>query len=750
MSTHTVKWYKSLSFQGLIGIGFITLWLFAGIVLVVNTRGKKLLAKESLRLIEITGNNAVSELNARSLEIAALTRTLAVTAENLPKSEAPFKKIIPELINFQGDLAVAGGGIWPEPYSFQPDKQRRSFFWGRDKSGNLKYYDDYNQSGLGYHHEEWYVPVRYTKPNICFWSKSYIDPYSNQPMVTCTVATFEQGKFSGAATIDLNLEGLQAFAEALQKQTGGYVFILDRNNRFITFPRPNLIRQFSKNIQGKKTEKLYLASELVAKEPLFLPLSEAVEKMNAEIVSKALQRQNYNSIVAAAINRDSYQIEQAEAELISAVIANPLKQSQNLTNLYMGIDLKDDFLLKEASTAFIFHVPNSYWKLVIVKPLSEINTVADNIIQLLIVYFLVTIVLIMFAAYFILSHFLIRPLLQTTFNVRTMGALVANKQFNQISNLPIKHTISNEVGLMAQVFNILATEVVEQHNQLKQANEELEFKVSERTTQLVQANTDIIALNNRLKHKNLRMSAELSITRRLQQMILPKQQELNQIKGLEIACFMQPADEVGGDYYDVLSYDRQVKIGIGDVTGHGLESGVLMIMVQTAVRTLLENNETDPVKFLSVLNRTIYHNVQRMNIDKSMSLALLDYEEGNLRLSGQHEEIILVRNNGKLEQIDTIDLGFPIGLEPDIAAFVAQKEILLFPGDIVVLYTDGITEAENKAGMQYGLERLCEVVNCNWQRSAEEIKQAVINDVRSHIDEQKVYDDITWLVLKQK
>jgi sigma-B regulation protein RsbU (phosphoserine phosphatase) len=75
---------------------------------------------------------------------------------------------------------------------------------------------------------------------------------------------------------------------------------------------------------------------------------------------------------------------------------------------------------------------------------------------------------------------------------------------------------------------------------------------------------------------------------------------------------------------------------------------------------------------------------------------------------------------------------------------------LLNPGDVVVLYTDGITEAENKSGVQYGLERLCEVVNCNWQRSAEEIKQAVINDVQQHIDTQKVYDDITLLVLKQK
>jgi len=407
-------------------------------------------------------------------------------------------------------------------------------------------------------------------------------------------------------------------------------------------------------------------------------------------------------------------------------------------------------LLKQTSTAFIFHVPSSYWKLVVVKPIYEINLVTYNIIKLLIVYILITVIIAMVSTYFILNKFLIKPLLQTTNTVQTMGRLVARKKFDLMKNLQIKHTSSNEIGLLAQVFNILATEVVEQHNQLEQANEELEFKVSERTTQLAQANAEILALNDRLKTENLRMSAELAITRRLQQMLLPKQQELSQIPGMEIAGFMQPADEVGGDYYDVLNHDDRVKVGIGDVTGHGLESGVLMIMVQTAVRTLLTSNETDPVKFLSVLNQTIYGNIQRMSTDKNITLALLDYQEGKVRLSGQHEEMILVRANGIVERIDTIDLGFPIGLEPDITGFVADKEMQLYPGDIVVLYTDGITEAENKSGIQYGLERLCEVISCNYQSSAEEIKQAVINNVRSHIGEQRVYDDITLLVLKQK
>ena len=114
----------------------------------------------------------------------------------------------------------------------------------------------------------------------------------------------------------------------------------------------------------------------------------------------------------------------------------------------------------------------------------------------------------------------------------------------------------------------------------------------------------------------------MEITRKLQQMILPKPEELQQISELDIAGFMEPASEVGGDYYDVLQHNGRVKIGIGDVTGHGLESGVLMIMVQTAVRSLMENNETDPIKFFNALNRTIYDNVQRMNSDKNLSLML--------------------------------------------------------------------------------------------------------------------------------
>lgn len=311
----------------------------------------------------------------------------------------------------------------------------------------------------------------------------------------------------------------------------------------------------------------------------------------------------------------------------------------------------------------------------------------------------------------------------------------------------VKVRSKDEVGILADTFNRMSY-------QLKESFDTLEAKVANRTAELAQANQEIVELNHRLKAENIRMSAELEVTRKLQQMILPKTEELSQIPELDIAGFMEPADEVGGDYYDIVRKNGRIKISIGDVTGHGLESGVLMIMVQTALRTLLAHNETDSEKILNTINSTIYENVQRMNSDKHLSLSLLDYERGTLTFSGQHEDIIIVRGGSDgqplVETIDTENLGFPIGLEADIAHFFASTKVQLQLGDVVVLYTDGITEAPNLEKKQYGLKRLMEVVKENWQLTATEIRQAVIADLRLHINTEKVYDDITLVVFKQK
>jgi len=188
-------------------------------------------------------------------------------------------------------------------------------------------------------------------------------------------------------------------------------------------------------------------------------------------------------------------------------------------------------------------------------------------------------------------------------------------------------------------------------------------------------NQEITVLNHRLKAENMRMISEVDLTRKIQHMLLPKNREIKEIIGLDIAGFMEAGEEVGGDYYDVLPHKGRVKIGMDDVTGHRWESGILMIMVQTPVRTWLADNEPEQVKILSAINTVIYDNVQRMKFDKNASLALLDYQQGMLKLSGQHEEMIVVPCNGCVERFDAIDLGFQIGLDAEIAEFVAETSV---------------------------------------------------------------------------
>jgi len=121
-----------------------------------------------------------------------------------------------------------------------------------------------------------------------------------------------------------------------------------------------------------------------------------------------------------------------------------------------------------------------------------------------------------------------------------------------------------------------------------------------------------------------------------------------------------------------------------------------------------------------------------------------------LYLSGQHESILVIRNDGTIEEIDTDAYGFPIGLVEDITDFIGEAKITVHPGDVIILYTDGITEAVNHHREHYGIERLKTVALANRCYSAEQIRESIIADLHKFIAGYKVFDDITLVVVKLK
>ncbi|SCW84746.1 sigma-B regulation protein RsbU (phosphoserine phosphatase) [Rhizobium mongolense subsp. loessense] len=313
------------------------------------------------------------------------------------------------------------------------------------------------------------------------------------------------------------------------------------------------------------------------------------------------------------------------------------------------------------------------------------------------------------------------------------------KDYSVRVDIPTK----DEVGEAGHAFNRMAEEI-------SFHTENLENLVAERTQEIEAAKEEISILNGQLTSENLRLGAELDVARQIQLMVLPRAKELAAIEQLEIAAYMRPADEVGGDYYDILQNGDHLKIGIGDVTGHGLESGVLMLMVQSVARALQEAGETNPSRFLSYLNRTIYKNIERTKTDKHVTLSFLDYDGERLTISGQHEDLIVIRHSGAVERIDTSDLGLPVGLESDISSFIDTREIPFHKGDLIVLHTDGVTEAENPEGELYGIERLCENARRLHGQTAEQVMNGILESLMAYIGTQKIHDDITLVVVRHR
>ena len=128
-----------------------------------------------------------------------------------------------------------------------------------------------------------------------------------------------------------------------------------------------------------------------------------------------------------------------------------------------------------------------------------------------------------------------------------------------------------------------------------------------------------------LQKENMRMGAELDVAKQIQEMVLPKTKELENAKGLEVASRMDAATEVGGDYYEVLPQeDGSVYFGIGDVTDHGLQSGVIMLMTQSAYRACITQKNVKLTDCLISVNEVLYENIQtRMEDSRNLTLAFL-------------------------------------------------------------------------------------------------------------------------------
>ncbi len=255
----------------------------------------------------------------------------------------------------------------------------------------------------------------------------------------------------------------------------------------------------------------------------------------------------------------------------------------------------------------------------------------------------------------------------------------------------------------------------------------------------------IAVVNDRLYRESAersRMEQELQVARTIQASLIPDQGPA--IAGCDVAGYWQAAREVSGDFYDYMRLaDGRWGIAIADVADKGVPAALFMALSRTILRTVAFNRH-DPAEVLERTNELIYNDTTS-DLFVTVFYAVWDADEHLMTFaSGGHNPPILIRRNGQVSLLGAD--GIALGVIADVT--IEQREINLRRGDMVIFYTDGVTEAMNEDYDEFGVERLCLVANSARRGEASEIVSAITAAVRDHAGETPQFDDITLVVLK--
>ena len=264
--------------------------------------------------------------------------------------------------------------------------------------------------------------------------------------------------------------------------------------------------------------------------------------------------------------------------------------------------------------------------------------------------------------------------------------------------------------------------------QLRKVYAGLEQRVRERTAELGRA---LEAL-----------WGEMKLARRIQEALVPSEPVL---EGCDIAASMRPAEEVGGDYYDVIRTPTHEWILIGDVSGHGVPAGLVMMMCQTAVRTALEADPALlPDRLLVLVNAVLTQNIRQLGEDRYMTITALRRDAGGTFVfAGAHTDLFVYR--AATDAVETLETsGLWLGLKPDAAGAFSTRSLELRADDLLVLHTDGVTEAV-RDGRMFDTHGLRQALGAAKGKTARQ----VLDGLLQALDGFELRDDATLLVIQQ-
>lgn len=244
------------------------------------------------------------------------------------------------------------------------------------------------------------------------------------------------------------------------------------------------------------------------------------------------------------------------------------------------------------------------------------------------------------------------------------------------------------------------------------------------------------------------VARDLSIATRIQNALLPE--TLPEISGIEIARYYQPAKEVGGDYYDVIDLpgDR-AGIVVADVSGKGLAGSLVMTMTRSLVR-MAARIQPDAASILGEVNASLSRDMTE-GMFVTMAWAELDHDRGRVRIArAGHNPPLILRRSGRVEQFQPEGIALGMDPGPIFRRSLEVSDVDLAAGDSLILYTDGIVEAMDHDGEEYGLKRFARILQSLNEATPDDLVEGVLADLALHVAGAEASDDITLVVARRE
>lgn len=258
--------------------------------------------------------------------------------------------------------------------------------------------------------------------------------------------------------------------------------------------------------------------------------------------------------------------------------------------------------------------------------------------------------------------------------------------------------------------------------------------------------TASVCIEHLSQEERRHLESELELAQRVQQMLLPP--EAPHIPGLEVAAFSRPAQFVGGDYFDFIDFSNGSHgLAIADVAGHGVAASLQMAGIQALLRALVPAN-TSPAQVMSQVHKLFIHNI-RFDTFVTFFMGAFDSSTKTLTFcnAGHQPPLVLRKSRSNEDSVDMLlPTGAAIGLIEE--AEFGEKTTQLQEEDLLVLYTDGVTEAVNRQNHEFGRERLATLSRQLNRKPTKQVVQEIRQGLAKFSEGKPFADDVTIVVCR--